>query len=51
MATLFKEVSYNLAILLQQIDMGIIGTPYPTTGNKWIIQTSWLKEESVWHKW
>lgn len=27
MATLFKEVSYNLAILIQQIDMGIIGLP------------------------
>jgi hypothetical protein len=25
MATLFKEVSYNLATLIQQIDMGIIG--------------------------
>ena len=27
MATLFKEVSYNLATLIQQIDMGIIGLP------------------------
>lgn len=27
MATLFKEVSYNLAALIQQIDMGIIGLP------------------------
>jgi hypothetical protein len=27
MATLFKEVSYNLAGLIQQIDMGIIGLP------------------------
>jgi len=27
MATLFKEVSYNLATLIQQIDLGIIGLP------------------------
>lgn len=27
MATLFKEVSYNLAALIQQIDLGIIGLP------------------------
>ncbi len=27
MPTLFKEVSYNLATLIQQIDMGIIGLP------------------------
>jgi hypothetical protein len=27
MATLFKEVSYNLATLIQQIEMGIIGLP------------------------
>ncbi len=27
MATLFKEVSYNLATLIQHIDMGIIGLP------------------------
>jgi hypothetical protein len=27
MATLFKEVSYNLTTLIQQIDMGIIGLP------------------------
>lgn len=27
MATLFKEVSYNLATLIQQIDIGIIGLP------------------------
>lgn len=27
MATLFKEVNYNLATLIQQIDMGIIGLP------------------------
>ena len=27
MATLFKEVSYNLATLIQQIDMGVIGLP------------------------
>jgi hypothetical protein len=27
MATLFKEVSYNLAALIQQIDMGMIGLP------------------------
>jgi hypothetical protein len=27
MATLFKEVNYNLATLIQQIDLGIIGLP------------------------
>lgn len=27
MPTLFKEVSYNLATLIQQIDMGVIGLP------------------------
>lgn len=27
MATLFKEVSYNLATLIQQIDLGMIGLP------------------------
>jgi uncharacterized protein with ParB-like and HNH nuclease domain len=27
MATLFKEVSYNLAALIQQIELGIIGLP------------------------
>ena len=27
MATLFKEVNYNLATLIQQIDMGVIGLP------------------------
>ncbi len=27
MATLFKEVNYNLATLVQQIDMGVIGLP------------------------
>jgi uncharacterized protein with ParB-like and HNH nuclease domain len=25
MATLFKEVNYNLATLIQQIDLGVIG--------------------------
>lgn len=27
MATLFKEVNYNLASLIQQIDLGLIGLP------------------------
>jgi len=27
MATLFKEVNYNLTTLIQQIDMGVIGLP------------------------
>jgi uncharacterized protein with ParB-like and HNH nuclease domain len=27
MATLFKEVNYNLATLIQQIDLGVIGLP------------------------
>jgi uncharacterized protein with ParB-like and HNH nuclease domain len=27
MATLFKEVNYNLAGLIQQIDLGLIGLP------------------------
>jgi len=27
MATLFKEVNYNLTTLIQQIDLGIIGLP------------------------
>ena len=27
MATVFKEVSYNLATLIQQIDLGVIGLP------------------------
>ena len=31
MTTLFKEVSYNLATLIQQIDMGIIGLPDNST--------------------
>ena len=27
MATLFKEVNYNLTTLIQQIDLGVIGLP------------------------
>lgn len=49
MATLFNEVNYNLATLIQQIDMGIIGLPdiqrlfiWPDTNvRKTIRQTQW----------